>query len=137
MVEDKERLERAVQITTAYLAGNAVPAYDLPQLIQSVYTALRQTEQASHEPPPLEPAVPKRRSVRRDHIVCLECGQKLKIMKGHLEGAHGLTPDDYKNKWKLPAGYPLVAPDHSEARSRIAKSFGFGKKINASTSNSH
>jgi predicted transcriptional regulator len=137
MTEESKILEQVVQITTAYLEGNAVPAYDLPRLIQSVYTALRQEERASSEPVLQEPAVPKRRSVRRDHIVCLECGQKLKILKRHLERAHRLTPDDYLTKWELPVGYPFVAPEHSEARSQIAKSFGLGKKITASTSNSH
>ena len=102
---------------------------DLPQLIRNVHQAL--SGLATPVPAPaveLVPAVPIRLSVKPDYIVCLEDGKKLKMLKRHLMTAYGLTPDDYRTKWGLPADYPMVAPNYAEQRRSLAKKIGLGTK---------
>ena len=111
------------------MAHNLVRADDLPKLINDTHAAL----QALKEPPaPVgeprpEPAVPVRKSLQPDKIICLECGLSFKSIKRHL-GNHGFTPEQYRERWGLPRDYPMVAPSYSEARSQLAKKSGLGRK---------
>jgi predicted transcriptional regulator len=115
-------------IVTAHVANNNVEVADLPPLIQSVYGALAGlgTESAEEERP--EPAVSIRSSIKSDHITCLECGKKMKMLKRHLMTDHGLTIDDYRARFGLTADYPMVAPNYAEKRRELAKKIGLGRK---------
>ncbi len=115
-------------IVTAHVANNSVDVADLPSLIQNVHGALSGLDQDQAEQAPPEPAVPIRSSVKKDHIVCLEDGKKLKMLKRHLMTAYGMTPEDYRARWNLPADYPMVAPDYAEKRRELAKKIGLGRK---------
>ena len=123
-------LRMAVEVASAYLGNNSVPAGQVPEVINTIYTSLNalngQVAQGSAEPP--KPAVSVRRSVHPDYIVCLEDGKKLKMLKRHLRAAYGMTPDEYRAKWNLPADYPMVAPNYAEQRSAFAKKIGLGRK---------
>jgi predicted transcriptional regulator len=121
-------LALAAQIVSAHVEHNLVPVKDLPALIQSVYATLVQPEVQAPEPEKREPAVPIKKSVFADYIVCLEDGKKLKMLKRHLQTAFGLSPDQYRAKWGLPANYPMVAPNYAEKRSTLAKAIGLGRK---------
>ena len=128
-----ELVELAAEIVAAYVGNNAVPANELPALIKDVYGALSAavaSESASSEQPPeeLRPAVPIRRSVTDDYIVCLECGEQFKSLRRHLNSRHGLSPEEYRAKWGLPADYPMVAKNYREARSKLAKDMGLGRR---------
>ena len=119
---------RVVTIVTSYIAHQSVAPDDLAGLIASVDKALRGLE----EPVGLAaearmPAVPVRRSVQRDYVVCLECGLRGKVIRRHLQARHGLSPDDYRARWSLAPDYPLVAPAYSERRSSMAKQIGLGR----------
>jgi predicted transcriptional regulator len=114
-------------VVAAYLSNNPVPAAALPDLIRSVHISLSGLTKQSTEAPPLVPAVNPKRSVFPDHIISLEDGRKFKSMKRHL-GLLGMTPDQYRAKWGLPHDYPMVAPNYSNRRSALAKSFGLGRK---------
>jgi len=119
----------AVQIVAAHVSHNAVAPADLPGLIQQVYGALTGLGQPSAQAPSRpEPAVPIRRSVTPDYIVCLEDGKKLKMLKRHLQAAYGLSPDEYRERWGLPPDYPMVAPNYAKQRSSLAKSIGLGTR---------
>ncbi len=116
-------------IVAAHVSNNSVAVSDLPTLISNVHgalTALGGTPVV--EAAPLEPAVPIRNSVKRDFIVCLDDGKKLKMLRRHLMTHYGMTPDDYRAKWGLPADYPMVAPAYAEQRRELAKSIGLGRK---------
>ena len=117
------------EIVAAHVANNTVPTSDLPSLISQVYGALA-TVGAAPEPAPEkpQPAVPVRKSVHPDYIVCLEDGKKLKMLKRHLMTAYNLTPDEYRERWNLPADYPMVAPNYARQRSRLAKEIGLGTR---------
>jgi len=119
-----------VEIVAAFLAHNAVAIADLPNVIQSVHRAL--SDVAAPEPAPvaekLVPAVPIKKSVTPDYIVCLEDGKQLKMLKRHLSSTYNLTPDEYRAKWGLPPDYPMVAPNYAAQRSSLAKSIGLGRK---------
>jgi predicted transcriptional regulator len=126
-----ELVERVADIVAAYVTNNPVQAPNLPELIDTVHRSLSQlaSGKATAELP--EPAVPVKRSVRSDHIVCLEDGNKFKSLRRHLATAHGLTPEEYRERWNLPADYPLVAPAYSSERSELAKKLGLGRKLKA------
>ena len=129
--EQKSSLELVATIVSAYLANNTVAAADLPGVISSVYTALNSTGngvETKPVEPALTPAVPVRKSVFPDYIVCLEDGKKLKMLKRHLKTAYDLTPDQYRMKWKLPADYPMVAPSYAQQRSALARNIGLGRR---------
>ncbi|MBW6399869.1 MucR family transcriptional regulator [Roseomonas sp. HJA6] len=121
-------LQLTASIVAAHVSNNPVPAGDLPSLISGVYAALSGIEQAAKEPAAVkqEPAVAIRKSVQRDYLICLEDGRKLKMLKRHLATAYGMTPDQYREKWGLPADYPMVAPAYAERRSTLAKEIGLG-----------
>ena len=122
-------LEYAAQIVSAHVSNNSVQSSDLPSLIQQVYAALTTLgtvpAQAAERP---EPAVPLKKSVFPDYIVCLEDGKKLKMLKRHLMTSYNMTPDAYRERWGLPSSYPMVAPSYAERRSALAKSIGLGHK---------
>lgn len=121
--------ELTAEVVAAYVSNNVVQTADLPNLISEVHTALGLT--GSVEAAPVEkpkPAVPIRKSVHKDYIVCLEDGMKFKSLKRHLMTYHGQTPEEYREKWGLASDYPMVAPAYAEARSRLAKEMGLGQK---------
>ncbi len=116
-------------IVSAHAANHNVAANDLPGLIANVYAALAGLGTAAARPEEkLVPAVPVRLSVKPDYIVCLESGRKLKMLKRHLMTRYGMTPDEYRGKWGLPADYPMVAPNYAKVRSELAKSIGLGSQ---------
>ena len=122
-------IELTAEIVAAYVSNNSVAANDLPNVISQVHTALGGTAMPVEEiVEKQKPAVTVRRSIQNDHLVCLEDGQKFKSLKRHLMSHHGLTPEQYREKWELPADYPMVAPAYAEARSRLAKEMGLGQK---------
>ncbi|MGL4941372.1 MAG: MucR family transcriptional regulator [Bifidobacterium asteroides] len=121
-----------VQIVSAHVGNNTVAVSDLSALIAQVYGALAGLDK-SIEPVAVrpEPAVPVKKSVTRDWIVCLEDGKRLKMLKRHLHTAYGMTPDQYRERWGLPADYPMVAPAYAQQRSVMAKTIGLGTRRSA------
>ncbi len=119
----------AADIVAAHVSNNSVAVSDLPVLISNVYTALAglSPNQPVAEPLP-EPAVSIRSSIKNDHIVCLEDGKKLKMLKRHLMTRYNMTPDQYRTRWNLPSDYPMVAPAYAEKRRELAKKIGLGRK---------
>lgn len=123
-----EVLEMTTEIVSAFVSNNDVEASALPGLIESVHRALvAQGSLAAEAAASAEPAVSVKKSVSAEHIVCLDCGRKLKTLKRHLRADHDLSPADYRAKWGLPADYPMVAPSYSKARSAFAKQIGLGR----------
>lgn len=129
---DETRLNSlTTRIVAAFVSQNQVPVAELPRLIASVHAALRQVEEPVAEPEPgevLKPAVPIRRSITPDYIICLEDGRKLKTLKRHLAAAYGLTPEQYRRRWGLPPDYPMNAANYSKERSETAKRRGLGRR---------
>lgn len=116
-------------IVAAHVSNNSVAVSDLPLIIQNVHGALAALGSPVKEPEvPQEPAVSIRASIKPDYIVCLEDGKKLKMLKRHLMTHYQMTPDEYRAKWKLPADYPMVAPNYAEQRRSLAKKIGLGTK---------
>ena len=128
MAERDELLQLAADIVSAHASNNALPADQLPKLIQQVYSALATAQQSATAPLRPEPAVSVKASVRQDHLVCLDCGKHFSKLKRHLMTDHHLTPDQYRQRWQLPPTYPIVAPTYAKARSALAKGFGLGRK---------
>jgi len=118
------------RITVAYLRGNVLPAADIPSVIGIVHGSLLQLAQPASQPQEevQMPAVPIRRSVTAEYIVCLEDGKKLKMLKRHLSATYAMTPAQYRAKWNLPANYPMVAPAYAERRSDLARASGLGRR---------
>ena len=129
MDEKSEVIEMTADIVSAYVGNNSVAAADLPNLIQSVHRALAGISTGSdvQEVAPKEPAVPVRRSITPDHLVCLEDGRKFKSLKRHLRTKYNMSPEEYRAKWGLPKDYPMVAPNYAKARSDLAKQMGLGQ----------
>ncbi|HEX3346578.1 MAG TPA: MucR family transcriptional regulator [Acetobacteraceae bacterium] len=123
-------LSLTARIVSAHVGHNAVTPDVLPALIQSVYRTLANvdTPQQSDKP---QPAVPVRRSVFPDYIICLEDGKKLKMLKRHLMTSYSMTPEQYRERWGLPHDYPMVAPSYAQRRSTLAKQIGLGRKPQA------
>jgi predicted transcriptional regulator len=123
-------IDLAAEIVSAYVSNNSVPSADLPTLIAEVHRALSSTQQGitKSEPEPLKPAVNPKKSVFPDYIVCLEDGKKFKSLKRHLRTHYDLSPEEYREKWGLPADYPMVAPNYAAARSALAKKMGLGQQ---------
>jgi predicted transcriptional regulator len=123
-------IELAADIVSAYVSNNSVPATDLPSLINDVHSALVRvtsgTAVVSAEVP--KPAVPARKSVTNEFIVCLEDGKKFKSLKRHLRTQYNMSPEEYREKWGLPPDYPMVAPIYAKARSQLAKQMGLGQQ---------
>ena len=125
-------LELAAEIVSAYVANNSVPQSEVASLVGVVHGALDCTVKgvaaATEAPSTLTPAVPVKKSVTPDYIVCLEDGKKFKSLKRHLRMGYGITPEEYRAKWKLPQDYPMVAPNYAETRSALAKEMGLGQQ---------
>ena len=123
-------VELTAGIISAYVSNNTVPVSELPALIADVHRALSNTQTGVIEPvsEPLKPAVNPKKSVFPDYIVCLEDGKKFKSLKRHLRTHYDLSPEDYREKWGLPADYPMVAPNYAAARSNLAKQMGLGQQ---------
>ncbi len=119
-------LESVSKIVSAYVSNNSLSSSELPQLIWTVHEALKSLDQATSFPP--EPAVPIKRSITPDYVICLEDGKKLKMLKRHLRTSYDMSPDEYRQKWKLPGDYPMVAPNYAAKRSDLAKRIGLGRK---------
>ncbi|MBN8957039.1 MAG: MucR family transcriptional regulator [Rhizobiales bacterium] len=124
-------IELTAEIVSAYVSNNAVAAAEMPALINQVHQALIRVgggsvpEQTSEVP---KPAIPVKRSVNPDFIICLEDGKKFKSLKRHLRTQYNMTPEQYREKWGLPADYPMVAPNYAAARSQLAKNMGLGQQ---------
>ncbi|WEX91711.1 MucR family transcriptional regulator (plasmid) [Sinorhizobium garamanticum] len=125
----ERRLELTSRIVAAYLSRNTVPAGEVRRLIEQTYDSLCGTSQAEKTEPASEsrPAVPIKKSVTADFIICLENGKKFKSLKRHLMAKYGLTPEQYREKWKLPFDYPMTAPNYAHQRSQLARAIGLGK----------
>lgn len=114
-------------IVAAFVSNNQVPVAELPVLIASIGGALAGLGQAEPEEVKPVPAVSVRASVKADHLVCLDCGSRAKMLKRHIMTAHGLTPDEYRKRFNLPADYPMTAPDYSQRRRELAVQCGLGR----------
>ena len=128
-------LDIAASIVSAYVGNNSLPTPELPALIASVHAALvrvrgglstGENQEAPAEP--AKPAVPVKKSITPDFLICLEDGKKFKSLKRHLRTHYDMSPDEYRAKWNLPSDYPMVAPSYAEARSNLAKQMGLGQQ---------
>ena len=117
-------------IVTAHVSNNSVAVDDVPNLITTVHAALAGLGSTELEEAKPEPAVSIRSSVKKDALTCLECGAKMKMLKRHLSTNHDMTPADYRDRWNLPADYPMVAADYADRRRDLAKKIGLGKDPN-------
>ena len=127
--DKNDMLRMAVDIVSAYVANNAVPAAQVPDVINTVYNSLTALKvEGGGTAEPAKPAISVRRSVTPEFIVCLEDGKRLKMLKRHLRAAYDMSPEEYRVKWSLPVDYPMVAPNYSAQRSIFAKKIGLGRK---------
>ncbi len=123
-------LRLATEIISSYVSKNELPADELPNLIRAVYGSLSNANYGSENPVEKKtPAVPIKKSITDEHIICLEDGKKLKMLKRYLRTRFNLTPDEYRRKWGLPAEYPMVAPAYAKRRSEFAKEIGLGHGV--------
>ncbi len=127
-VGSKNIVQLAASIVSAYISNNSLPMTDLPSLISSIHSVVAKL--AGDAPPvdPLRPAVPIKKSITDDYLICLEDGRRFKSLKRHLRTHYHLTPEQYRAKWLLPPDYPMVAPGYAETRSRMAKDMGLGQQ---------
>jgi predicted transcriptional regulator len=123
---DALSLELVSKIVSAYVSNNNLPSGELPQLITTVHEALKSQGQAPSSLP--DPAVPIKKSVTPNYMICLEDGKKLKMLKRHLRTAYDMSPDEYRQRWGLSSDYPMVAPEYAARRSELAKKIGLGRK---------
>ena len=123
-------IELAADIVSAYVSNNSVPSSDLPALINEVHMALLRvtTGVAPQAIEPPKPAVPAKKSITDEYIICLEDGRKFKSLKRHLRTQYNMSPDEYREKWNLAPDYPMVAPNYAKARSNLAKQMGLGQQ---------
>jgi predicted transcriptional regulator len=123
-------IELTAQIVSAYLGNNSVPSGEIADLISQVHAALKRVagRQVVAEAEPVRPAVSVKRSINSDYIVCLEDGKKFKSLKRHLRIRYNMTPEQYREKWGLPADYPMVAPNYAATRSQLARQMGLGQQ---------
>ena len=132
-VGQRSVLEMASEIVSAYLRHNTLPSGRVPEFIHSVHKSLSEIDKGAvnSEDQAPKPAVPIRRSITPDHVICLEDGKKLKMLKRHLRATYNMSPDEYRTKWNLPPDYPMVAPNYAARRSEFAKKSGLGLKRTA------
>ena len=125
-------IDLTAEIVSAYVGNNTTPASELPALIGQVHAALVRVSEGQAPPPvaPIKPAVPVKKSLTAEYIVCLEDGKKFKSLKRHLRTQYNMTPEQYRDKWGLPADYPMVAPNYAVTRSQLAKKMGLGQARN-------
>ena len=126
----KGYIDLTANIVSAYLANNPTPASEIPNLISQVHSALMRVSSGRSEVPvePAKPAVSLKKSINPDYLVCLEDGKRFKSLKRHLRTQYNMTPEQYRDKWGLPADYPMVAPNYAVARSQLAKKMGLGQQ---------
>lgn len=126
-------VELAADVVSAYVSNNVIVASEIPAVIQNVFDALKKVSDGSVEAPQeqLKPAVPIKKSVTEDYIICLEDGKQFKSLKRHLRTHYNLSPEEYRDKWRLPSDYPMVAPNYARARSELAKKMGLGQRRSA------
>jgi predicted transcriptional regulator len=126
---EEELLRMTADVVAAYVSNNTLPTAQLAEVINSVYHSLRGLEGpiADPAPEPAKPAVPIRKSITPDYLICLEDGKKLKMLKRHLRSTYNMTPDEYRSRWGLTPDYPMVAPNYAEQRSAFAKKIGLGR----------
>ena len=126
----KSFIDLTAGIVSAYLSNNPTPAAEIPALISQVHAALVRVSNGRSETPlePARPAVSLKKSVTSDYLVCLEDGKRFKSLKRHLRTKYNMTPEQYREKWGLPADYPMVAPSYAVARSQLAKEMGLGQQ---------
>ncbi|MDB5438148.1 MAG: MucR family transcriptional regulator [Caulobacteraceae bacterium] len=129
MENKSELIEMTADIVAAYVGQNTISTSELPALIQSIHRALASVTGGTEvvEAAPKEPAVPVRRSITPEYLICLEDGRKFKSLKRHLRTKYNMSPEDYRAKWNLPKDYPMVAPSYAKARSELAKQMGLGQ----------
>jgi predicted transcriptional regulator len=131
--QDNDLLALTTEIVAAHVSNNTVAVGDLPQLINHVYNSLANIGSVQAVPTERpQPAVPLKKSVHPDYIICLEDGKKLKMLKRHLKTAYNMTPEAYRERWGLTADYPMVAPNYARQRSRLAKEIGLGTRARRS-----
>jgi predicted transcriptional regulator len=128
--DSSDLVEFTTTIVSAYVSNNTVIAGDLPSIINDVHDALARASMNASQPPSeeLKPAVPVKRSVTPEYIVCLEDGKKFKSLKRHLRTHYNMSPEEYREKWSLAPDYPMVAPNYAAARSELAKKMGLGQR---------
>jgi predicted transcriptional regulator len=126
---EEELLRMTADVVAAYVSKNTLPTAQLAEVINAVYGSLKGLESQVAEPPPepVKPAVPIRKSITADYLICLEDGKKLKMLKRHLRSTYNMTPDEYRVRWGLAPDYPMVAPNYAEQRSAFAKKIGLGR----------
>ncbi len=128
-VSQEDVLRMTTEVVAAYVGKKMLPTSQISEVIGAVHKSLSALHGGGElQAEPANPAVPIRRSVKPDFIVCLEDGKKLKMLKRHLRTAYNMTPDEYRAKWGLPADYPMVAPNYSKQRSELAKKIGLGRR---------
>jgi predicted transcriptional regulator len=127
------RRHLVAKIVESYVRHNKLASGDIPTLIAAVRRSLNELGRPAAPTEPRMPAVPVRRSVRRDYLVCLECGYRGQMLRRHLARAHNLAPEEYRARWDLPRSYPVTAPAYSERRSAMAKSIGLGRRAASTT----
>ncbi len=126
-ISEEEMLRMTASVVSAYVGHNNLPPTQIPDVIKTVYGSLTSLGRTGARDVP-RPAVPIRRSITPDYIVCLEDGRKLKMLKRHLRTTYNMTVDDYRQKWGLPIDYPMVAPNYAKQRSAFAKRIGLGRR---------
>jgi predicted transcriptional regulator len=126
----KGYIDLTANIVSAYLSNNPTPASEIPNLISQVHSALVRVSSGRSDAPaePAKPAVSLKKSINPDYLVCLEDGKRFKSLKRHLRTQYSMTPEQYRDKWGLPADYPMVAPNYAVARSQLAKQMGLGQQ---------
>jgi predicted transcriptional regulator len=127
----KNFLDLTADIVSAYVSHNSTPASEIPALISQIHAALLRVSTGRPEVAPLEPARPAvsvKKSINPDYLICLEDGKRFKSLKRHLRTQYNMTPEQYRDKWSLPADYPMVAPNYAVARSQLAKKMGLGQQ---------
>ena len=130
MSDPTSHVELAAEIVSAYVSNNSVPSGELPALLSDVHAAIVRVATGA-QPVAVEaakPAVPPKKSITSDYIICLEDGRKFKSLKRHLRTQYNLSPEEYREKWGLPSDYPMVAPAYAKARSALAKQMGLGQQ---------
>ena len=129
VIERSEILQLTSDIVSSHVSNNPVPPADLPAFIDSIYKKLDDLANEPDEEPveELKPAVPIKKSITPDHLICLEDGKKLKMLKRHLKTAYGMTPEEYRERWGLAHDYPMVAPNYAARRQELAKKIGLGR----------
>ena len=126
----KGYIDLTANIVSAYLSNNPTPASEIPNLISQIHAALMRVSSGRTDTPtePAKPAVSLKKSINPDYLVCLEDGKRFKSLKRHLRTQYNMTPEQYRDKWGLPADYPMVAPNYAVARSQLAKQMGLGQQ---------